>query len=110
MGTAQQSDGRFIPLPGAVILPFGEDLTLPVVTIGRVLPKLPAKPDVPSQVRDIVYGDEHIEYGVHPLIRGGCPEWTPVPSCFRLARERQKREIPAHVPVAQWIEPAFPKR
>ncbi|MEZ0259144.1 MAG: hypothetical protein ACAI37_27925 [Chthoniobacter sp.] len=61
MGTAKQLNGSFIPLSGAVILAFGEDLTSPVATIGCLLPELAAKPDVPSQVRDIVYGDEHIE-------------------------------------------------
>jgi hypothetical protein len=60
MRAPQQSNGHLVPFPGAAILAFGENLAPPVAATRRLLSELPAKPDVPSQVRDIVNGDEHI--------------------------------------------------
>ena len=78
MRAPKQSNGGFVPLPSAEILVLGENLSPPIAAIGRFLAKLPAKPDVSSQVRDIVNGDEHIDYGVHLLHRTGSRRWLPV--------------------------------
>jgi len=67
--TPEHSNGRFVPFPRAAILVLGENLSPPIAATRRLLSKLPAKPDVPAEVWDIVNGDEHIDYSVHPLHR-----------------------------------------
>lgn len=61
MRAPKHSNGRFVPFSRAAILALGKNLAPPIAATRRILSELPAKPDVPSQVRDIVNSDEHID-------------------------------------------------
>jgi hypothetical protein len=59
MRAAEQANGGPVTLAGTAALAFGENLAPPVTTRRHLLPELPAEQDVPSEIKNIIDGDEH---------------------------------------------------
>jgi hypothetical protein len=66
MRATQPAHGCLVALTGAPDLPLGEYFAAPIVASGHFLPELAAQPEVPPEIRDIVYSDMHGQKGSQP--------------------------------------------